>query len=304
MIATHKQTHDKDIRAAHSKGILLIALSTITWSSGGLFVRLLPFELWTIMFWRGLFASIFIGAFLLYRFGKETFDVLRGIDAHGLLITLCSTASTIFFVASVQRTSVANAFTILAALPFVAAAIAWIWLRERPSGLTLLASVVALAGIVIMLKPTAGGPSLGDLLAILGTIAQAVMTVAIRRNPDAKISPIVWLSVFLTVIVALPLGESLWTLTPRDYVVAAGFGLIAVTLGQMLYMVGSTLIPASLTALIGTLEAPIAALWAWIGVGEIPATATFIGGSLVFGSVFGRLLVEQNRFDWMMSARR
>jgi drug/metabolite transporter (DMT)-like permease len=280
-------------RVAHSKGMALVALSTVTWSSGGLFVRLLPFDFGTILFWRGLFASLFIGAFALFWYGPRITDIIRRISRQGLLIALCSTASTILFIPAVQHTSVANAFTILAALPFIAAAIAWLWMRERPSSLTLAASAVALVGIVIMFRPTLGGPRLGDLLAILGTAAQALMTVAIRRNSTVEILPLAWLSVFISVIIAIPLAENLRVLSPHDYAVAAGFGLVAVTLGQMLYMMGSALIPAPLTALIGTMEAPIAALWAWIGVGEVPASTTFIGGAIVVGSVIGRVLLEQ-----------
>ncbi|HKH00477.1 MAG TPA: DMT family transporter, partial [Bradyrhizobium sp.] len=215
---------------------------------------------------------------------------------QGILITLCSTASTILFVAAVQHTSVANAFTILAALPFVAAAIAWLWMGERPSALTMAASAIALAGITIMFRPTTGGPNLGDLLALCGTVAQALMTVTIRRNRDVEILPIGWLSVLLSVAIAIPLAQNLWALTPRDYAVAAGFGLIAVALGQVLYMTGSALIPAPLTSLIGTMEAPLAALWAWIGIGEVPAATTFIGGSIVLASVLGRLLLERRSF--------
>jgi drug/metabolite transporter (DMT)-like permease len=289
MIAFQKQA----VRASHSKGILLVALSTVTWGSGGLFVRLLPLDLGTIVFWRGVFAALFIGAFVLHRFGRAIPGRLKAMGSQGIFIILCSTASTILFVAGVQHTSVANAFTILAALPFIAAAIAWVWLGERPSVLTMVASAIALCGIIIMFRPTAGGPRLGDLLAILGTVAQALMTVAIRRNRTVEILPIAWLSVLLSVAIAIPLAHNLLALTPRDYAVAASFGLIAVALGQVLYMIGSAFIPASLTALIGTMEAPIAALWAWIGVGEVPPAATFIGGSIVLASVFGRLLAEQ-----------
>jgi drug/metabolite transporter (DMT)-like permease len=293
MIAVHEQA----VRTSHSKGIALIALSTVTWGSGGLFVRLLPLDLGTIVFWRGLFAAVFIGAFVLLRFGRTIPGLLMAMGSQGILITLCSAASTILFVAGVQHTSVANAFTILAALPFVAAAIAWLWLGERPSVLTMVASVIALCGIIIMFRPTAGGPRLGDLLALLGTVAQALMTVAIRRNRNVEILPIAWFSVLLSVAIAVPLADELWALTPRDYAVAAGFGLIAVALGQVLYMAGSALIPAPLAALIGTMEAPIAALWAWMGVGEMPAATTFIGGSIVLTSVFGRLLIEQRTFS-------
>jgi drug/metabolite transporter (DMT)-like permease len=295
--------HEQAVHASHSKGIALVALSTVTWGSGGLFVRLLPPDLGTVLFWRGLFAAIFIGAFVLLRFGRRFPGLLMAMGSQGILITLCSTASTIFFVAGVQHTSVANAFTILAALPFVAAAIAWLWAGERPSALTMVASAIALVGIVIMFRPTAGGPLLGDLLALLGTVAQALMTVAIRRNQNVEILPIAWLSVLLSVAIAIPLAESLWALTPREYAVAAGFGLLAVALGQVLYMTGSALIPAPLTSLIGTMEAPLAALWAWIGIGEVPPITTFIGGSIVLASVLGRLVFERGPFHPLMPDR-
>jgi drug/metabolite transporter (DMT)-like permease len=293
MSSVQEQINARAARATHTKGMALVALSTITWGSGGLFVRLLPFDFGTILFWRGLFASMFIGAFVLCWYGRAILKVLQVNTRHTLLIALCSTASTVLFIPAVQHTSVANAFTILAALPFIAAAIAWLWMRERPSGLTMVASAIALAGILIMFEPTAGGPRLGDLLAVLGTVAQALMTVAIRRHPNIKIMPVTLLSVLLSVIAAIPLADSIWALTPRDYAVTAGFGLIAVALGQMLYMIGSAFIPAPLTALIGTMEAPIAALWAWGGVGEIPETATIVGGTIVIASVLGQVLLEQ-----------
>ena len=208
-----------------------------------------------------------------------------------------SAATIILFPAAFLHTSVANAFTIITALPFVTAAIAWLWMRERPSMATMVASGFALLGIVIMLGPTAGGPQLGDLLAVLGTISQALMTVIIRRNPDVKMVPMAWASIVLSVVISYPLAEHLWDLTARDYVVAAGFGLGPMTLGMMLYMIGSGLIPSTLTALINTMEAPIGALWAWVGVGEVPAVETIIGGGIVLASVFGRLLGERPPAD-------
>jgi drug/metabolite transporter (DMT)-like permease len=41
------------------------------------------------------------------------------------------------------------------------------------------------------------------------------------------------------------------------------------------------------------MEAPIGALWAWIGVGEVPAATTLIGGAIVLAAVFGRLMLER-----------
>jgi drug/metabolite transporter (DMT)-like permease len=280
-------------RASRFRGIALITIATIVWASGGLFTRLLPFDLWTIVFWRGVFGALFIGAYVLYRFGRSTATVMWQAGLDGVLVTLCSTATIVLFPAAFQHTSVANAFTIVTALPFVAAAIAWLWMRERPSVATMIASAFALLGIVVMLGPTTGGPQLGDLLAVLGTISQGLMTVAIRRNPNVKMLPMAWGAIVLSVLISYPLANQIWDLTMRDYVVAAGFGLGPMTLGMMLYIIGSALIPATLSALINTMEAPIGAFWAWAGVGEVPAAATIVGGGIVLASVSGRLLLEQ-----------
>ncbi len=276
-----------------NQGIALVALATIVWASGGLFTRLLPYDLWTIVFWRGIFATLFIGAYVIYTFGRATSTAITSAGRESWMVAVLSCATIILFPAAFQHTSVANAFTIVTALPFITAAIAWAWMRERPSSATMLASAFAMLGIAIMVGPTTIGIRLGDVLALFGVMCQAVMTIIIRRNPDVKMLPMAWAAVVLSMLVSFPLAQHLWDLTARDYVVAAGFGLGPMTLGMTLYVVGSSMIPATLTALINTMEAPIGALWAWAGVGEVPALETIIGGVIVLASVFARLLYEK-----------
>ncbi len=278
----------------HRAGIALIVLSAIAWGSGGLFVRLLPFDMWTIVFWRGVFGTAFIGAYVLWRFGGGgSVTVIRRMGGAGVLITLCLTATITLMVPAFQNTAVANVMTIYAALPFFTAAIAWIWLRERPSPSTMMASALVLLGIGVMVGPATGGPGLGDLLAMLATAAMALMTVAIRRSHAVEMLPVAVLSTILSAVVALPLAGHTFDLSARDYLVAAGFGLAPMTLGLMLFVIGSAMIPTTLTALISTMEAPVGALWAWVGVGEAPAMTTIIGGSIVMTAVIGRLLLDR-----------
>jgi drug/metabolite transporter (DMT)-like permease len=153
---------------------------------------------------------------------------------------------------------------------------------------------VAAFGLFIMVGPYSGGLHSGDVLALLGTLTQALMIVGARRHPNVVMLPMTWIAVILSVALAYPLATQLWVLSPRDYAVAAGFGL-GVTLGMMLYVMGSGLIPAALSGLIGIAEAPLGALWAWVGVGEAPATATLIGGAIVLASVGFSVLHERRR---------
>lgn len=280
-------------RRRHYRGIALVTLATIFWASGGVFTRLLPFDMWTIIFWRGVFGTLFVGAFTFWRFGRDLPRIIAGMGIPGIVVVLCLTTGITIFVPAFQMTSVANAFTIYASVPFMTAGVAWLWLRERPSARTMIASAVALAGIVVMLGPGAGGPRLGDLFAGIATLSMAVMTVTIRRSRHIEMLPVAWIAVMLSILIALPLAQHLGDLRPRDYLVAIGFGLGPMTLGMMLYVIGSALIPATLSVLINTMEAPIGALWAWLVIAEVPADRTLLGGAIVLAAVFARLLLER-----------
>ncbi len=275
------------------RGIAFVGASTVIWGMGGLFTRLLPFDLWTIIFWRGIFATIFVGTYAYWRFGTALGAKIKGSGAGGSIVCLSVLGTIVLFPAAFQFTTVAKAFMILSALPFVTSVIAWVWLREMPSWQTILASLIAMLGIFIMVGPTSGGPNLGDALAAAGTITQAIATVAVRRSPTVVMLPMVWFAQILSVVIAIPLAQHIGDLSFRDYVVAAGFGFGPMTLGIALFVAGSALIAASLSALIGIAEGPIGALWAWVGVGEVPSLSTIIGGAVVLSAVIGRVLLEK-----------
>ena len=281
--------------AGHRTGIVLVTIGTIAWSSAGLFVRLLTLDPWTIIVWRSAFGSVIIGAYVLWRYGRATPGIIRRMGTGGLLVTLYSASAITLFVPALQGTSVANVMTIYAALPFIVAAIAWGWLGERPAVHTIIASLVAMLGLVVMLGgPGSLGLHAGDLFAIGATLVSALMTVEARRSREIKLLPVACLANLLAVLLALPFAAPVTVLSAHDLAVLAVFGLCAMALGLMLYLIGSGLIPAALSALIGTLAVPMGALWAWAGVGEVPAALTFIGAAIVLAGVLGALLLEQH----------
>jgi drug/metabolite transporter (DMT)-like permease len=279
----------------HRLGVAIVLLSTIVWASAGLFVRLLPFDIWSIIVYRNLFAVVFVGAYVIWRFGNRTLAVIRGMGLPGAGATLCMAATVISFPAAFQHTSVGNVVTIYAAIPFVTAALAWAWYCERPSPATLAAGAVALVGIAIMEGPTASGPNFGDLLALQSTLQMALLTLIIRRYAHVEMLPVALLAIIVSGLVAYPLAHQLADFGPRDIVVAAGFALFPITLGMMLYVIGSAMVPATLAALIQTLESPFGMLWVWLGVGEVPPVETLIGGAMVVAAVFARLWLDARR---------
>jgi drug/metabolite transporter (DMT)-like permease len=281
--------------ARTTRGITLVLASTVAWGSAGLLVRLLPFDIWTICFWRGVFGLVFISLFMAYRYGSNTFTTIRNLGSNAVLPVVFSTALIILFPASFQFTSVANVFAVYGAFPFITAAIAWVWIGEKPSRLTMLASLGALAGFLVMFGAATEAPRLGDLMALGATICGSLMTVAVRRAKAVEMVPVAALSMLLSIALAYPFASQLTQLSPRDYLVEAAFGLGPMTLGLMLFIIGSAMIPSALASLIGMAEVPIGMIWPWVGIGEVPAPATMAGGAIVLASVIGRMALERRQ---------
>jgi len=49
------------------------------------------------------------------------------------------------------------------------------------------------------------------------------------------------------------------------------------------------------TALIGSLDAPLAPLWVWLAFNETPSASTFVGGLIVFVAVAIHVVVEARK---------
>ena len=171
--------------------------------------------------------------------------------------------------------------TIYATAPFAAATIAWVWMRETPGLATLAAAGLCLTGVTIMVGGSAGSPDLiGDLLALGMTALMALMMVIMRRHPDRPmtlaVGPVSCLQLVATVwVMSAPLDVS-----ARELVLLAGFGVVHAA-ATVLLAEGVLRIRAAEVALLGALEVPLAPLWSWLILSEIPRMPTVSGGAVV-----------------------
>jgi drug/metabolite transporter (DMT)-like permease len=186
------------LQADRRAGIALVIAAAIAWSTAPFFTRLLHYDSWTIIFWRGLFGGAFVALMLIATQGRRGLRDLVGMSASGWLVAALSTFGMVTFIPSLQLTSVANVAIIIAFQPFAAAGIAWLWLREAASPRTMLASLVALGGIVVIVSGAAGGADYRGIgLAILMILSISLMTVVIRRHRDTSMVAAASVSNFL-----------------------------------------------------------------------------------------------------------
>jgi drug/metabolite transporter (DMT)-like permease len=276
-------------------GGLLIVASATAFSWAGFFTRLIPLDAWTLLFWRGVYGGLFIAGFMIWLQGRDTIAAVRAMGWSGLVVAACSTFATICFINALGRTSVADVMVINATTPFFAAAIAWLWTGERESPITLAASVAALFGVVLTFDGAlSGGRLFGNLLALVMTILISLMMVIIRKRRETPMLPAAALSAFAVALLVAPVA------TPRaglgeNWIYLVLFGTAQFGLGLLLLTVGTRLLAATRSALIGSLETPLALLWVWLAFREVPSLTTCVGGAVVMTAVVADMLLAARR---------
>jgi drug/metabolite transporter (DMT)-like permease len=274
-------------------GLALVAAAAVAWSTAPFFTRVLPFDSWTILFWRGLFGGGSITAFLLLTQGRAGLVSLISLGKRGWLVASLSTIGMVSFIPALQLTSVANVAVIIAAGPLVAAGWAWIWLRERVGLRTLVACLVAFAGVAIIVGNAVAGADLGGVgLAWVMTLAIAGMTVAIRRYKETSMVAAAGMSNFLGSIVSLPFASGIATTSGSDLVLFAMFGFLQVGMGLTLFALGSRHLPSGQASLIATLETPLMPFWVWLAFQEVPPLRAVAGGMLDLGAVIADIVAD------------
>jgi drug/metabolite transporter (DMT)-like permease len=269
----------------HTRGILLITLSTAAFSSAGFFTRLVRLDAWTMLFWRGLFAGIMILCVILIQERRETWRAIRTIGQPGLVVAVCSTAGTILYITALLHTSVADVAVIFAAAPFLTAALGWIWLGVREPWTTLAAGVAVLAGVSIMVGGAATeGHLTGDLLAFGMTFCMAIMMLIIRDRHETPMLPAACLSALLCPLLLWPVAAPL-EVSAREMFDLFLFGTTQFGLGLVLLTVGGQMVSATENALINTLETPLAVAWVWVCFNEAPSLTSLAGGVIVMAAV-------------------
>jgi drug/metabolite transporter (DMT)-like permease len=242
-------------------GIWLILASAAAFSTAGFFTRLIELDVWTVLFWRGIFGGVFIVSYTALQHRAETLKAVRAIGRPSLLAVCCTAPSTICFVAALRHTTVADVNVIYATAPFVAAGLQWVCLRERASRATLMASTAALFGIGLTVNgAVAEGHLFGDLLAFAMTVLASATLVIIRANRTIPMLPAAAISALLSAALVFPLANP-WEASRTDMLSLFLFGTTQFGLGLLLITLGTRLVSATRSALWGSAEIPVACVW-------------------------------------------
>jgi drug/metabolite transporter (DMT)-like permease len=268
--------------------------ATALWSTAGLFMHMLATQAWTILFWRSLFGAIFVAGFTFLRGERVLICETLAIGRLGLVASILSAAAMLAFIPALRHTSVANVALIFATLPLVIAIMSRLLMDEPLSARSSAACVGVLLGAAVIFWGSASASEaglIGDVLAVVMTVAMALMAVALRLYQGRSVVGVVMLSNLMTTVCAALMATSL-TVSLWELAILACFGLFQMALGLVLFSVGARSLPSAQVALITTLEAPLSPLWVWLFFDDRPKIATVLGGALVLCTTTSYLFAE------------
>jgi drug/metabolite transporter (DMT)-like permease len=292
----------------HILGVVLIVASTAFFALAGIFTKAATMsDPWTIACWRGFVGSLAIGGYVYMRRDRARPAASFSLGWRGWALAAVGALSSIAFIAAFKHTYVANVAVIYATVPFMAAAIEWLALAARARIQTMATAAISLIGVTIIVAGSVGGGNLfGDGLAVLMTFGCAVYLVMVRAYRG---TPVVWAAAVSSLLLFLAgwIFADPLAISGRDFVVVAGFGLTFAA-ASILWTEGARFLPASESGLLGAAEVPLAILFAWLILAELPPMQSIVGGAIVLVAVFahaGRdLLVERRaNADQAVSAK-
>jgi drug/metabolite transporter (DMT)-like permease len=285
-----------DEKSARRRGVLLVLVATVLWSLAGLFARLLAhLDVWTVMGWRALLGAASIAAVGLIEWRGGRLDQPLGFGALSPVVALLAMIAISAYTASVMTTTIADVMVIYATMPFVAAALGFLINGERATARTLIASGVALVGVIVIAANGLGsGRLLGQALSMLMTLAFAGMIVLQRRQPGASVIVVNCLGAIGSGIFGLA-NSPLQAISLSDFAILFVFGLTTIGLAFVLFMEGAKFIPSAEAGLISLLDVVLGPLWVFIAFGENPGVATMLGGAIVLAAAVWRMAPELKR---------
>ncbi len=275
-----------------ARGAWLVFGAAATWSFGGAIARFLSVtDSWAIIFWRSLFAAIFLLAFMLRRDGlRGTVLLFREMGWAGIGVGSCFATASTCFVVALSHTTVANILLMQAGAPLFAALMMFLLFGERVGTGTWVAIAAVMSGITVMVSDSLDGSvsPVGDGLALLIGLAFALATVLTRRNAHVRMMPAVCLGTLITLVAGFVFAGSL-QVNVADTAWLFVFGALNLALGMMFFVTGVRLLPAAVAALISTAEPVLGPVWVWLVHGEVPVARTLLGGAIVIGALLTHL---------------
>ena len=267
-------------------GPLLIFLGALSLSFGGLIVK--SFEgatLWQILFWRSLFFSLTVLAFLILTYKKKTLESFYTSGLPGVFGGIILSFGFCGYVFAMYNTTVANTNFIISLQILFLAVFGYFFLKEKINTVTLISIILAMTGVLIMVgNSLTPGELSGNLAAFTMPITFAVLIMIVRKYPTVDMVPAQFVAGISSCIIGFLLSNKIM-ISPNDIFLGFLAGFFQVGFGFIFITIGARTTPSAMVGIIMLSESVLGPIWAFLFVSERPSMFGLIGGAIILFAV-------------------
>ena len=267
-------------------GPILVFMGACSLSFGGLIVK--SFEgstLWQILFWRSLFFSLTVLAFLIITYKKRLFNSFYESGLPGFFGGIILSIGFCGYVYAMYNTTVANTNFIISTQILFLAIFGYLILRETISSLTLASIFLAITGVLLMVgNSLSPGEMSGNLVAFSMPISFAILIMIVRKFPKVDMVPAQFIAGISSCLIGFLLSEKLM-ISSHDIFLGFIGGFFQVGFGFIFITIGARSTPSAMVGIIMLSESVLGPTWAFLFAEERPSFFTLIGGGIILFAV-------------------
>jgi drug/metabolite transporter (DMT)-like permease len=264
----------------HAKGLLVTAIGGMALTADIPLIRLADGERWSILLVRsGLTVLVALAVWLVWRrVSRKVPPLIPG--RAGLAVALLYALSALTFITAVYTTTTADLVFILAFNSMFAAFLSWIFLKERPKPATMVAMGFMLVGVLVIVGNGLGtGNFLGDMMALLSALMLAIAITITRASGRDMGFAALMATALPCLVAALMLARTGFHIEAPWWIVLNG--VVVMPISFFCLANGPKYISGPEVAMFYLLETVLAPVWVWMIFGEVPTTASLIGGTIL-----------------------
>jgi len=268
------------------KGPLFIALASLCWSFGGVFIKFIPWGAMSIVGIRAVLAAM---VFVIYR---RSFKV--EFTLGNIMTAVCLSSTTVMYVFANKLTTAAAAILLQFTAPVFIILIYLVFYRKKPTVSAVIAVLLTLFGMMLFFAENLDtGAFWGNIMALVSGLSMAGVYVCNKRE-DTNPENALFLGFLINSCIGLPFAFSDVTADITAWVAVLILGVVQVGFAYIFFSKGIKQTPALLACLISTIEPVLNPLWVMLAglIGllpetEIPGILALTGGAVIVVTVVG-----------------
>ena len=264
-----------------NKAIIEMLICAALWSTGGIFIKLLPWNGFAVAGLRSLIAGATMGLYMLLK--KYRFVLSRRTFLSGVFTACVYTC----FVLANKLTTAANAIVLQFTSPVFIVIFSALFFHKKIRRADLAAVLFTLLGVALFffdqLKP---GYILGNCVAIVAGMFMAGMFVTVGEMQGEERFSAIFIGQLLTFLVGLPFVIATKPeLTAQTMGCILALGVFQLGISYILYVKASVYCPPLACCLLGAVEPLLNPVWVFLFDGERPGLFALMGSVIVIVSV-------------------